>query len=272
MATYVIGDVQGCFATLQRLVETIGYDRARDRLVFVGDLVNRGPRNLETLRWMVSQDDAVEAVLGNHDVHLLARARGLAGAKKRDTLGDVLEAPDTPRLLEWLRRRPFLLEVEGHVVVHAGLLPGMSLAEAREQSAALSEAFRGPALDDLLHELRLTPDRWSHAHDRQARRRAAMQGFLFLRTCHADGTPEPHFAGALGELPPGCRPWFDFEPERWAGRTVLFGHWAALGLHAANAARCLDSGCVWGRDLTAFRLEDAQLFSVANVDFPGAHT
>lgn len=272
MATYVIGDVQGCFATLQALTARIGFDPGRDRLLFLGDLVNRGPKNVEMLRWMVAQGPSVNSVLGNHDLHLLARARGLADAKKRDTVGDVLTAPDHVVLLEWLRARPLLLREGPFVLVHAGIPPGMTLAEAETEAAALSHGLRGPEADTLLRDLRRPVRAWSSARadGPGARRRIALQGFVLLRSCLADGTPDPVFSGALAELPPGRRAWFDFDPASRAGVTVLCGHWAALGVHRAAGLLSLDTGCVWGRELTALRLEDGHLISTPTIDRLGS--
>ncbi len=274
MATYLVGDVQGCYRTLRALVAAVGFDPARDRMIFVGDLVNRGPHNTEVLRWLVAQGPSVEAVLGNHDLHLLARARGVSDAKRRDTLGDILTAPDRDALLTWVRHRPLLLRLDlpngglGHVV-HAGLAPGMSLAEAEDAAAALAERLRGPEFDGVLRDLRGPAASWASVRrgaDAHARQRAALQAFVYIRTCRADGTPDPTFAGALSERPPGHVAWFDLDPGPRVGSTVFFGHWAALGLYRGPGVLCLDTGAVWGRALTALRLEDGRIFSVDTVD------
>ena len=275
MPTYVIGDVQGCFATLQALTARIAFEPGRDRLLFVGDLVNRGPQNVEFLRWLVSQGPSVNAVLGNHDLHLLGRARGLFDAKKRDTVGDVLTAPDHVALLEWLRARPFLLREGDFLLVHAGIPPGMTLGEAEIEAHALSRRLRGPEADGLLRELRRPMRSWAAAvaaGDTEARHHIALQGFVLLRTCLEDGTPDPVYSGGLGDLPRGRRPWFDFDPASRAGVTLLCGHWAALGLHRAPGLVSLDTGCVWGRALTALRLDDGRIFSEPTIDRlpPGA--
>ncbi|MCK6570513.1 metallophosphoesterase [Myxococcota bacterium] len=292
------------------LAATVEFDPARgDRMLFVGDLVNRGPHNADVLRWMMAQGAAVDAVLGNHDLHLLARARGLSDAKRRDTLGDVLTAPPPERaaLLDWLRHRPLLLEVAlpdrgarhfvqdpdrgarhfvqdpdrgarhfvqdpgtsaGHLV-HAGWPPGMTPEEAQTEAAALEARLRGGGVDGLLRELRGHPVPWSRVRDgtdTRARQRAALQAFVYLRTCQPDGTPDPTYSGALSDRPPGHVAWFDFDAGPRQGTTIFFGHWAALGLYAGRGVLCLDTGAVWGRGLTALRLEDGRLFTVDTVD------
>lgn len=273
MATYALGDVQGCFATLQSLLVRIDYAPGRDRLLFLGDLVNRGPRNVEVLRWLMAQGDAVEAVLGNHDLHLLARAAGHADAKRRDTLGDVLTAPDRGTLLAWLRARPLVLAHGDALLVHAGLPPGMSRAEALELGMEISGHLRGSDAEAgaLLRDLRRSPLSWAAARDAgdpHLRRRVALQAFTLLRVCLADGTPDLVYNGGLADLPAGRRPWFEFPGS--TGR-VLFGHWAALGVYAAPGAQCLDGGCVWGRALAALRLDDGVLFEAPNLDVHPGH-
>ncbi len=275
MATYVIGDVQGCFATLQALVREIGFNPAHDRLVLVGDLVNRGPDNVNVLRWARSLGPAVEAVLGNHDLHLLGRAAGLYGAKKRDSVDDVLTAPDRDALLDWLRARPLFLRLDPlpYVVVHAGIMPGLSLDEAADAAASLSNDLRagGDAELAVLKGYRRPLCRLADtAGDPEARRIAILQGLTLLRTCLADGTPDADFSGRLVEIPPGRRPWFTFEPERFTGTTVLFGHWAALGVHWAPGVHAIDTGCVWGNDLTAFRADDGRHYRTRVRDVLGS--
>jgi len=286
VATYVVGDVQGCHRTLMALVAAVGFEPAKgDRMLFVGDLVNRGPHNVDVLRWMMAQGPAVDAVLGNHDLHLLARARGLSDAKPRDTLDDVLTAPPRERAawLDWLRHRPFVLKVtrprhfDQHFVqdpgtwhlVHAGWPPGMTPGEAECEAAALEARLRGRGVDGVLRALREPAVPWSRVRDgrdARARQRTALQAFVHIRTCHPDGTPDPTFSGALADRPSGHRAWFDFDAAPRQGTTIVFGHWAALGLHAGRGVLCLDTGAAWGRELAALRLEDSRIFRVDTVD------
>lgn len=267
MATYAIGDVQGCFRTLERLLERIAFDSSRDRILLVGDLVNRGPRSLDVLRWAVRLGDRVEAVLGNHDLHLLARAAGLAAARRRDTLDEVLAAPDLEELLEWLRRRPFAVREAGHLVVHGGLFPSWSITAAEALAAEAASVLGGPGGLDLLERLVDAPPlAWREDLSEAERLVCAVQGLTRLRVCRSDGTPEPGFHGPPDEAPRGTRPWFDLPERRGDEATVVFGHWSALGLHLGKRAVGLDTGCVWGRELTALRLEDRAVFQVSARD------
>jgi bis(5'-nucleosyl)-tetraphosphatase (symmetrical) len=261
MATYVIGDVQGCFRTLEQLVRRLGFDPAEDRIVLVGDLVNRGPRSAEVLRWAVSLGDRVEAVLGNHDLHLIAQHLEVARPRRRDTVEDVLAARDRDELVDWLRRRPFIWRRGDDVVIHGGLFPGWTLAAAEELAAEAAAELRSDAGPELLERIETEPPvAWRDDLPRTRRLTATVQALTRLRVCHRDGTPEAGFHGPPAEAPPGTLPWFDFAERRRDEATVLFGHWSALGLYFGPQAIGLDTGCVWGRELTAIRLEDRALF------------
>jgi bis(5'-nucleosyl)-tetraphosphatase (symmetrical) len=239
MATYVVGDVQGCFITLERLLARIDFDASRDRLWLVGDIVNRGPNSLEVLRLTRELRDSAVMVLGNHDLHLIARSRGARARKRRDTVDDVLGAPDRDELIDWLSTRPLLHREGDFVMVHAGLLPTWSLDEAESLARRAEQRIRSGLLEETLKK--------------------AVNAFTRLRTCNEAGEMCLDFAGPPEDAPKGCRPWFELAniPE---GVTVLFGHWASLGLHLGGNAIGLDTGCVWGGALTALRLEDRALF------------
>jgi bis(5'-nucleosyl)-tetraphosphatase (symmetrical) len=261
MATYAIGDVHGSFATLGRLLRRIGYAPATDRLWLVGDLVNRGPCSLDLLRWAVENDARLTMVLGNHDLHLLARAAGVAEAKRRDTLDEVLAAPDRDDLLTWLVRRPLLVREGPFVLVHAGLLPGWTPVEAEAVARETEGALRGPEGPRLLAAFQKKEvERWKRGLAGRDRTRVALAGLTRLRTLERDGSPCSDFSGAPAEAPRGCRPWYELRQPA-AGETVIFGHWAALGFRRLPGAVCLDSGCAWGRALTALRLDDGEVFA-----------
>jgi len=266
MATWAIGDIQGCRRSLDKLIERLDFDPARDRIWLVGDLVNRGPRSVEVLRWARDLGDAVVAVLGNHDLHLLARAAGAAEAKKRDTLEDVLGAPDLPELIEWLRWRPLVHVEQGFVLVHAGLHPRWTAARARELAAEIEVGLRSDTWRSWIAQVPGKAPPWRDELTGTDRIRA-MLGFLVrVRTCDEHGVPDPAFDGAPDEAPRGRHPWFALPGPAWADHTVVFGHWAAMGLSLGPRHLGLDSGCVWGGKLSAVRLEDRELVQVRNHD------
>jgi bis(5'-nucleosyl)-tetraphosphatase (symmetrical) len=267
MPTYAIGDVHGCFETLQRLLRRVGYASSRDRLWFVGDLVNRGPRSLSVLRWAAEQGDRIVAVLGNHDLHLLARAAGLAQPKRRDSLDSVLAAPDRHDLLAWLRSRPLVHREHGFLMVHAGLFPAWTPGLAESLAREVESVLRSEAAGLLLESFgRKTPEKWKPSLSGLARARVALAGFAKIRTVSADGRLCPDFSGAPQDAPRGCLPWFAAPGRQSAGETVVFGHWAALGLKVEDGIAGLDTGCAWGRVLTALRLEDRTLFQEPAAD------
>ena len=262
MATWVIGDVQGCFEPLQRLLAAIRFEPDRDRLWLVGDLVNRGPDSLGVLRWAAA-DASVSTVLGNHDLHLLARWAGVRPPGVRDTLDDLLGAPDCDNLMDWLRRRPLLLHRDGQLLVHAGLLPSWSIAQALDRAFEVETALRGPdyrAFLATLHEPLPSPQ--AAAEPGPARLHVSAAVLTRLRACTADGVPALAYTGAADGCPDGTAPWFTWPTDRPQATRILFGHWAALGARRGAGWAALDSGCVWGRALTAMRLADGATVSV----------
>ncbi|HEX4964950.1 MAG TPA: symmetrical bis(5'-nucleosyl)-tetraphosphatase [Thermoanaerobaculia bacterium] len=261
MATYAIGDVHGCFETLEGLLRRIAFDPRQDRLWLVGDLVNRGPRSLEVLRWAVEQEDRIVAVLGNHDLHLLGRAAGVAGVKKRDTLEGVLAAPDRDDLLRWLRSRPLMHRDGDVLMVHAGLFPAWSPRQVDRLAREVEARLQGEGAVKLLASIEeRTAERWKEGLAGSERARAALAGFARLRTLDPTGRMCAGFSGPPEAAPRGCRPWFAVRGRRSAGLTVVFGHWAALGLKMGDGIASLDTGCAWGRHLTALRLDDWRIF------------
>lgn len=251
MATYVIGDIQGCFRTLTRLLARIEHDPAEDHLWLAGDLVNRGPDSLAVLRFAKSLGPRLVSVLGNHDLHLVARRLGLRQPGRRDTLDDVLNAPDCDELVEWLVSRPLMHRRGDYALVHAGLLPTWNLDTAQ---ALAREAERGLGSRD---ERRGVLEALYGSGDDP--RRDTIEVFTRLRTCTRKGRPCFDFSGPPADAPRGCHPWFELAsvPE---AVTLLFGHWAALGLYTEGNFVGLDTGCVWGGTLTAIRLEDREIF------------
>jgi bis(5'-nucleosyl)-tetraphosphatase (symmetrical) len=261
VATYAIGDVQGCYEQLQRLLERLRYDPARDTLWFVGDLVNRGPRSAQTVRFVKGLGERAVTVLGNHDLSLLAVAEGIRRPHASDTFGDVLDAPDRDELLGWLRHRR-LMHAEGrYAMVHAGLLPQWSVAQALALAREVEEALRGPGYLEFLRRMYGNePARWSDSLSGYDRLRLIVNAMTRMRLAAPDGTLEFGHKLGLSDLPPGYLPWYDVPGRASRGTTIVFGHWAALGLLVREDVIGLDSGCVWGRTLSAVRLEDRRVF------------
>lgn len=264
MATYAIGDVQGCYASLRRLILAIGFDPRQDRLWFVGDLVNRGPDSLLVLRYIKELDSAAITVLGNHDLFLLAVAGGLADLRPSDTLTQVLEAPDRDELIAWLRQRPLLYREGTFVLVHAGLLPQWTIEEAQRLADEAETVLRGEQWAAMLKALHLSGHiQWTSDLTGSSRHAAITKVLTRLRTCSVDGSMESSFFGPPELTPEGFRPWFEIPARRHASATIVCGHWAALGLRLTANLLALDSGCVYGGQLTAVRLEDRKVFQVS---------
>lgn len=263
MATYAIGDVQGCHAELLALLQRCGFDRSRDRLWFVGDLVNRGPQSLEVLRFVRDLGPSAIVVLGNHDLHLLCLAEGVARAREDDTLAAILVAPDRAPLLDWLRMQP-LMHVEGAwAMVHAGLVPQWSIGQARALAAEVERALRAPSYRDFLADLYGSrPERWSDDLAGADRLRVIVNAMTRMRFCSTAGVMEFQTKGEAADTPPGFLPWFDARIARAGEPAIVCGHWSALGVYVGADVVAIDSGCVWGGTLTALRLEDRALVQV----------
>ncbi len=264
MATYAIGDIQGCYDSLRTLLDKCAFDPAKDRVWLVGDLVNRGPKSLETLRFFKSLGPAALTVLGNHDLYLMMVAEG--GAKfrgKDDTLQAIFDAPDCGELIEWLRRQPLCHTEEGYCLVHAGLLPQWTAEQARALAREVEAALQGPDYREFILNLwGSEPAAWSDDLTGWARLRVIVNAMTRMRFCTRDGVMEFKTKGELKNAPDGHIPWFDVPGRRSADTVLVTGHWSALGLKITPNLLALDSGCLWGGHLTAMRLEDRQLFQV----------
>jgi bis(5'-nucleosyl)-tetraphosphatase (symmetrical) len=272
VATYAIGDVQGCMSTLERLLVRLRYDRKQDRLWLAGDLVNRGPRSLDVLRWAMGEGDRVTAILGNHDLHLLLAAEGLRPRKPRDTLDEILEAKDRDDLLAWVRTRPLVHHEAPFLMVHGGLWPSWTVEETLTLAAEIAAELRA-APRAFLAALAAGAGAGLAAWDEAATglERACRAAALMTTLRMLDKKGEPlKFNGAPSEAPKGAIAWYDAPRRKSREATVLFGHWAAhdAAVHLPEWV-ALDSGCVWGRSLSALRLDDGQLFQEPARD--GAH-
>lgn len=263
MAIYAVGDIQGCYCALQRMLERLAFDPASDRLWVVGDLVNRGPESLNVLRLVRELGDAATVILGNHDLYLLMVAAGFKRRDKDDTLFQVLEASDRDEVLHWLARRP-LMHVEGdYAVVHAGLLPQWTVSRAHALAGEVSAALAGPDANKfLLHLAGDRPDCWDEELKGWDRLRVIVNALTRLRFCTPKGRMALRAKGPVHKGPPGTLPWFAV-PDRFnRTHTIVCGHWSALGFYRTEGLIALDSGCVWGGKLTAVRLDDGEVFQV----------
>ena len=263
MATYAVGDIQGCFASLQALLDKCSFSPEFDRLWLVGDLVNRGPRSLETLRFVKGLGDRAVTVLGNHDLSLLMAAEGFGKRHRSDTIDDILAATDRDELLHWLRHQR-LMHVQGdYAMVHAGLLPAWSVAEARALAGEVEQALQAENYREFLANMwGSEPGSWDSSLTGWPRLRVIVNAMTRMRFCSPAGEMDFKAKGELSQAPAGYLPWFEVPGRRSAATVLVTGHWSALGLRLEPNLLALDSGCLWGGKLSALRLEDRALFQV----------
>jgi bis(5'-nucleosyl)-tetraphosphatase (symmetrical) len=260
MAVYAIGDIQGCFDELQALLARLGFDPVRDRLWFAGDLVNRGPKSLETLRFVRNLGDRAVTVLGNHDLHLLAAAYGAPLNRNDASLHAILEAPDREQLIDWLRRQPLLHHdaALGFTLVHAGLPPQWDLSMAQACAAEVEAVLQGEQPAGFFeHMYGNKPRHWSTGLSGWDRLRFIVNCFTRMRFCREDGRLNLKSKGPPGSQPPGYRPWFDIAGRASRDLNIIFGHWSTLGPYTGPGIYPIDSGCLWGGQLTALRIDIA---------------
>ncbi len=258
MAVYAIGDVQGCYQELCTLLKRLRFDRTRDTLWFTGDLVNRGPRSADVVRFVSALGNSAVSVLGNHDLHALALAAGVRRLTKTDTCSDLLEAADREALLDWLRARPLLHHDAGLglTLIHAGLLPQWGLGAACAHAAEVETLLRGPGYPELLrHMYDDSPDGWHETLRGWDRARVIINAFTRLRYCDRHGHMDLRPVGAPGSQPPSLLPWFQVPRRRSRDLTIVFGHWSTLGAWQGDGVIALDTGCLWGGALSAARLD-----------------
>lgn len=260
MAVYAIGDLQGCYDPFRRLLDKLDFDPGRDKLWIAGDLVNRGPKSLKTLRFVRSLGDAVVAVLGNHDLHLLVIAHERTAAKRSASLAmkPILRAHDCDELIEWLQNRPLVHYDEDldTVLVHAGVLPAWDLDTVLALAGEVEAVLRGPRPSKLLaHLYGDEPDRWRDDLRGVPRWRFIVNVLTRMRMLKRKGRLDFDYTGPPQDAPPKLTPWYRARDRALAGTRIVFGHWSALGLLNEPDLVCLDTGCVWGRALTALRLD-----------------
>jgi len=255
----LIGDLQGCCDALDRLLDEAGFSPSRDRLVVLGDLVNRGPASLQVLQRLAALGASARCVLGNHDLHLLAVAHGVRKPHRSDTLAQVLDAPDRTHWLDWLRRQPLALMEQGWLCVHAGVSPAWDTAQTLALAQEVGAVLAGPDLPSFLATMYGNePARWDDALQGADRLRFIVNALTRIRFCAEDGTLELQTKEGLEATPAGLYPWFATPGRRSAGQPVAFGHWSTLGLINRPDLLGLDTGCVWGGRLTAVRVDEGR--------------
>ncbi len=263
MTRYAVGDLQGCFDPLRRLLDRVKFDPARDQLWTVGDMVNRGPQSLECLRFFRELGNSARVVLGNHDLHLLAVAHGARDLKRGDTLQPILDAPDCSELLAWLRKQPLLHHSGTYTMIHAGIAPQWSIKQAQQLADEISAVLQSDRMVDFLYGMYGdTPANWSEDLSDIERWRVITNYFTRLRFCTKDGELDLKTKEGPGTAPPGFMPWFEVPKRKSIGHTLIIGHWAMLmGKTHRNDVIALDTGCVWGNRLTLFNLDTQALLS-----------
>ncbi len=258
MATYAIGDLQGCYDELRQLLKKIAFNHSSDRLYFLGDLVNRGPKSLDCLRFVKSLGDSAITVLGNHDLCLLASSLGVRAMARRDTLQDVMQAPDKQELFTWLRHQPLLVTDTklGYTLVHAGLAPQWSIDEASKLANLVEKKLRGPDYGTFFQQMYGNhPDRWSNSLLGMNKLRFVVNAMTRIRYCTTDGQLDFDAKGPPGSQPAHLIPWYEVKNRASADNKIVVGHWSTLGRVEINNVYTLDTGCVWGGRLTAMRLD-----------------
>ena len=273
MATYAVGDLQGCLEPLKCLLEQVKFDPVQDKLWLVGDLVNRGPASLETLRFLYAMRDSLVCVLGNHDLHLIAVAYNAERLKKNDTLREIVEAPDCPQLIEWLRQMPLIHHDSQRdiTLVHAGIPPQWTIEKALLRAAEVEKALRDDTqlpmfLDGMYGN---EPAKWDKKLHGIGRLRVITNYFTRMRFCAPDGKLDLKSKEGLDTAPPGYAPWFSYAQRKAAGRKIIFGHWAALeGQCDVPGLFALDTGCVWGGSMTLMNVDTFERIQCSCADKP----
>ncbi|CAM4043752.1 symmetrical bis(5'-nucleosyl)-tetraphosphatase [Bordetella tumulicola] len=266
---WMIGDVQGCCAPLEQLLSHPDLsDDPNARFWFAGDLVNRGPESLASLRRIIALGDRATSILGNHDLHLLAAAADVRKPSKSDTIDDILNAPDADDLINWLRHLPLAHFEHDHLMVHAGVLPKWSVTKTLSLANEVQEMLRGPNWKKALQKMYGNePTQWKNGYKGGKRLRVIINALTRMRLCTPQGQMEFNTKVAPGAWPPGLVPWFDVKGRQTQDVTVVFGHWSTLGLLIRPDVICLDTGCVWGGELTAMRLQDQKLVQIKCAQF-----
>jgi bis(5'-nucleosyl)-tetraphosphatase (symmetrical) len=261
MTAYAVGDIQGCLEPLQRLLEQVSFSPQQDQLIAVGDLINRGPQSLQTLRFCKELGPAFKTVLGNHELHLLAVAQGVRGPTSKDTFDDILQAPDRLELLNWLQVQPLMLETAGYHVVHAGVPPMWDMATAHSLAAEVGAVLQSERCVRYFNNMYGNqPDQWSDSLEGPERWRVITNYLTRMRFCTAEGRLELQSKDQV-EMPLPFKPWFAHQNRKTAADKIVFGHWAALqGRDCGPQLFALDTGCVWGGPMRLMNLDSGEYF------------
>ena len=253
---YLVGDLQGCCNALERMLSTLAFSASRDRLFVLGDLVNRGPQSLATLKRLQSLGSAAICVLGNHDLHLLAVVHGVRKSGRKDTLEDILSSPERAAILHWLRHQRMACQDAGWLMVHAGVVPQWDAALTLSLAAEVETVLRSPDLPEFLHAMYGNePECWQDDLQGTPRLRFIVNALTRIRFCTLQGHLDLSTSGSPDAAPQGLVPWFDVPDRRTQGTPIAFGHWSTLGLMQKPDLLCLDTGCVWGGKLSAMRVD-----------------
>jgi bis(5'-nucleosyl)-tetraphosphatase (symmetrical) len=253
---YLMGDLQGCCDALMRMLQKIDFSPSRDQLYVLGDLVNRGPQSLRTLKTLAELDGSAQCVLGNHDLHLLASAYGVRPLHRRDTLGDILDNPDRERWLDWVRHQRLAIHAHGWLMVHAGVPPQWDLSTTLLMASEIQAQLRSPDLPEFLSVMYGNqPATWSSGLEGVDRLRFAVNALTRIRFVTTEGALELKSKEGSGGAPAGCVPWFEAPGRATAGQPIAFGHWSTLGLVNRPDLLALDTGCIWGGALTVVRID-----------------
>ncbi|EEX51268.1 bis(5'-nucleosyl)-tetraphosphatase (symmetrical) ApaH [Pasteurella dagmatis] len=265
MATYLVGDLQGCYDELQLLLEKVKFDPTKDQLYLVGDLVARGDKSLECLRFVKSLGQSAKTVLGNHDLHLISTALGIKRVKPRDRVDAIFNAPDFNELINWLRHQPLLIHNELHnfVMVHAGISPDWNLATAKRCANEVEEVLRNGNYHHLIENMYQNhPDRWDENLHGLDRLRYSINVFTRMRFCYWDHRLDFDCKQPPESAPEELTPWFNLDNPLYQNTPIVFGHWASLvDTPTPTDIYALDTGCVWGNRMTMLRWEDKQYFT-----------
>ena len=263
MTTYAIGDIQGCYYAFQSLLDTLNFNPSNDQLWLVGDVINRGAGSLEVLRWCYAHRNSIQVVLGNHDLHAIAVAHHIRPPHRSDTLQAIMTAEDGGALLEWLRHQPLMVAEHGHVMVHAGLMPQWSVSDALSLADEVAHVLRGEHYVAFLGQMYGNqPIGWDGGLLGYDRLRVITNAMTRMRVCSPTGEMDFAFKGELSDVPTGYQPWFKVAHRQSQDTPILCGHWSALGLYQQDNIIALDTGCLWGGQLTAYCLETQATFHV----------